>query len=571
MSRTHKTCFLIIVFLFGVQGGATFQDNWEWFLGVSFLGGLVGYVGVVYLSVRWRKFFGRRKGEDFLGEQEKRLAIEFNLGKFLGVFLCLVAGVMRFWWVTPDMTSRDLVFYNDREETVVVRGMVVTEPDVRARMIKLTVGAEEIAVSDGDFQAVKGRVLVNLSRYPEYKYGDVLEIRGFLETPPEFEDFSYKNYLARYNVYSIMNRARVKVLDQGQGNGFLAGIFWIKAGFEGVLNRIFPEPYASFTGGLLLGSRRGIPESLMEKFNITGLTHIIAISGYNITLVIVFMTGLLRGFSRRVSVPLASVAIIVFTILVGASAAVVRAAIMGVLGLIAIWVGRKSQVTLTILVAAFFMVAWNPKILVYDVGFQLSLAATLGLVYISPYFEEWGKRVFRGAVRSEVVLSAPAAGKSSGEKSSAPAPGGTVQGKSSAPGAFASAIKEGILMTLSAQVTSLPIILLNFGRLSVVSPLANALVVGLIPMAMFFGFGAGLLGVLAGILAIFWYLALAVGYGAWFFLELIIQLVGWFAKIPYASVDVVGVQSWMVIVYYLALAGWLGRRSFLHFINPDRA
>lgn len=560
MSRSTKTSFLIVVFLAGVMGAGVYQDSLGWFLGVSLGVGLGGYGVLVWGS---RRFLGR--------------AMEFNFGRCLGIFLVLLAGVMRFWWANPDVTTQDLLFYNDREERVVLRGMIVVEPDVRAQMIKLTVGVQEIAIGGSgqagvpDFREVKGRVLVNLSRYPEYNYGDFLELTGFLETPPEFEDFSYKNYLARYNVYSIMNRARVKVLDQGQGNGFLAGIFWIKAGFEGVLNRIFPEPYASFTGGLLLGSRRGIPESLMEKFNITGLTHIIAISGYNITLVIVFMTGLLRGFSRRVSVPLASVAIIVFTILVGASAAVVRAAIMGVLGLIAIWVGRKSQVTLTILVAAFFMVAWNPKILVYDVGFQLSLAATLGLVYISPYFEEWGKRVFRGAVRSEVVLSAPAAGKSSGEKSSAPAPGGTVQGKSSAPGAFASAIKEGILMTLSAQVTSLPIILLNFGRLSVVSPLANALVVGLIPMAMFFGFGAGLLGVLAGILAIFWYLALAVGYGAWFFLELIIQLVGWFAKIPYASVDVVGVQSWMVIVYYLALAGWLGRRSFLHFINPDRA
>ena len=500
------------------MGAGVYQDSLGWFLGVSLGVGLGGYGVLVWGS---RRFLGR--------------AMEFNFGRCLGIFLVLLAGVMRFWWANPDVTTQDLLFYNDREERVVLRGMIVVEPDVRAQMIKLTVGVQEIAIGGSgqagvpDFREVKGRVLVNLSRYPEYNYGDFLELTGFLETPPEFEDFSYRNYLARYHVYSLMNRARVKVLDTGQGSSILAGIFRVKAGFEAVLNRIFPEPHASFTAGLLVGSRRGIPESLMEKFNTTGLTHIIAISGYNITIVIVFMTGMLRNFSRRVKVPVASLAIVTFTILVGASAAVVRAAIMGVLGLIAIWAGRKSQITLTILAAAFLMTAWNPKILVYDVGFQLSLAATLGLVYISPYFERFGDRV---------------------------------------PDALA--IKEGILMTLSAQVTSLPIILLNFGRLSLVSPIANAVVVGLIPLAMLFGFAAGLLGVLGTVFPWIWPLALLVGYGAWFWLELIIQLVGFFAKIPYASVDVVGIQGWMTVLYYLALAAWLFRKSLAHFINPDR-
>ncbi|MBU1956882.1 ComEC/Rec2 family competence protein, partial [bacterium] len=221
----------------------------------------------------------------------------------------------------------------------------------------------------------------------------------------------------------------------------------------------FAEPHGSFMAGLLLGSRKGIPEHLMQSFNTTGLTHIIAISGYNITLVIVVISGLFGFLSRRWKVFACSFFIIIFVIMVGASAAVVRAAIMGVISLIALFFGRQYFVIIGLFGAAFFMNLWNPKILVYDIGFQLSFLATFGIVVFADRIE----RYFRWM-----------------------------------PSFFG--MREAVLMTLSAQILALPVIILNFGRLSVVSPIANVFVLPLIPLAMLFGFFAVLFGRFFGFL-----------------------------------------------------------------------
>ncbi|MBT4056494.1 ComEC/Rec2 family competence protein, partial [Candidatus Peregrinibacteria bacterium] len=227
-----------------------------------------------------------------------------------------------------------------------------------------------------------------------------------------------------------------------------------KGVFENRLGRLFPEPYSSLMAGLLLGSRKGIPADLMEDFNKTGLTHIVAISGYNITLVIIVVFGLFGFLTRKVRVVMATIFVVVFVILVGASSAVVRAGIMGIISLFAVYFGRKGEIYVSILLAAFLMNLWNPKIAVIDIGFQLSFLATLGLVYVSPWLEK--------------------------------APGllGKILGK--VPRFFL--IRENFVLTLSAQVFTLPVILKSFGRISLLCPISNVFVLPFIPFAMIFGF-----------------------------------------------------------------------------------
>ena len=190
-----------------------------------------------------------------------------------------------------------------------------------------------------------------------------------------------------------------------------------------------PEPSASFEAGLLTGSRKGIPDDLLEAFNMTGLTHIIAISGYNISLIVVLISSLFKNSSRRVKVPFIIVFIVLFTIFVGASAAVVRASIMGIISVMALWFGRQSQVLNALLISAFVMVLWNPATLFYDVGFQLSFLATLGLIIAGNKIMETTKFL---------------------------------------PEKFG--IREAFAMTFSAQIFALPVILVNFGRFSFISP-----------------------------------------------------------------------------------------------------
>lgn len=252
----------------------------------------------------------------------------------------------------------------------------------------------------------------------------------------------------------------------------------------------------------------------MENFNITGLTHIIAISGYNITIVIVFILGILRFLPRKIGFYLAIISVIFFTIFVGASAAVIRAAIMGVLGLIALNKGRQTDTTLAILITATLMITYNPKVLWYDVGFQLSFLAVLGLIYVAPFFEKWFEKIPKTL-----------------------------------------GLREALMMTLSAQITAIPIILLNFERLSLIAPLANILAAPFIPLAMLFGFIAILVSFVS------FKLSLIVGFFAYIFLEIILITAEFLANIPWSSVEIKNVSIFIVVGYYLVLIIFIYKKS----------
>ena len=283
-----------------------------------------------------------------------------------------------------------IAHYNDRG-WVAIRGVVVGEPDVRATYANLRLAAEELEV-EGREREVRGLVLVRAPRYPEYRYGDELEVEGLLTTPPVFQDFSYKDYLARQGIYSLLRRPRITLLARGRGNPLRAALLAFKGRAQAIIARILPEPQASLLTGILLGVEGGIPADLMEDFNRTGTTHIIAISGFNISIIAGLLSGLsARLFGRRRATPFALAGIVLYTVLVGASAAVVRAAIMGCLYIIAAHYGRQTEALTSLVAAAVLMTAPNPHVL-WDVGFQLSFAATLGLVLYTPSIESCFQR-----------------------------------------------------------------------------------------------------------------------------------------------------------------------------------
>lgn len=267
-------------------------------------------------------------------------------------------------------------------------------------------------------------------------------------------------------------------------------LYALKSSFESQINKLYPEPHASFMAGLLTGSRKGIPNDLMEQFRITGLTHIIAISGYNISIIIVIIQSMLFWMSPKLRYGSAVTCIIGFTVFVGASAAVVRAAIMGILGLTALHVGRKTTALLSVLWTALFMVAWNPKILWYDAGFQLSFLAVIGLIEISPILEKYMKHVPQTL-----------------------------------------AIRESLTMTIAAQIAATPFIISMFGTLSLIAPLANIIVAPALPIAMLLG----AIGTLVSYVSM--PLGLLISYGGWATLEWIIYVAKIGAHIPGASIN----------------------------------
>ena len=191
--------------------------------------------------------------------------------------LCL--GGARYAIAVPVVDESHVAFYNDTGATVGLLGLVAKEPDIRDTYVNLNIAVTRIAFADGSSQPVTGNVLIQAPRFPVVDYGTEVAVNGRLETPPEDEHFSYKDYLARKGVHSMMVRAQVDVLAEGAGSPVYHAIYAIKQRAQESINQIIPNPEAALLSGILLGNDNGIAPDLAEDFRITGMTHIIAISG----------------------------------------------------------------------------------------------------------------------------------------------------------------------------------------------------------------------------------------------------------------------------------------------------
>ncbi|TSC74158.1 MAG: Uncharacterized protein G01um101444_372 [Parcubacteria group bacterium Gr01-1014_44] len=353
------------------------------------------------------------------------------------------------------------------------------------------------------------KVLVSTESFPEYKYGDRLALTGKISLPKNFQDFDYISYLAKDQVFTIMQQPEIVPAELELGflekarRGLFRKIFGFKNSFEEAVGLAIAEPQAAFVNGILLGSRQDIPKDLKEDFATTGVAHILAISGYNITLVsLVVMWFLLFFFRRKTAFWFSVLAIILFTILTGASASVIRSALMGGLVLLANNSGRIYNPKNSLTLAAFLMVLVNPMILRYDVGFQLSFFATTGILYVAPLLSPYFKKI---------------------------------------PNRFN--FKETFLMSLSAQLMVLPLLLFYFHNFSLVALPANLIILPFIPLAMALGFFTGLGGL------IWSKLGLIIGALAWLVSSFILVVVKFFANLPLASFPISFSWPALVLIY----------------------
>ena len=446
-----------------------------------------------------------------------------RLAALCGLFLCL--GATRHALARPRFDEHSVAAHND-QGWVTLTGIVAAEPDVRDTYVNLRLRAETLSVGDSAPVAVEGLVLVRAPRYPEHVYGDSLEVRGLLETPPVFEGFSYKDYLARQGVYSLMRWARVSTVARGRGNALLRFMLAFKRHVQGVIATVLPEPAAALLTGILLGVETGIPRSLAADFSLTGTSHIIAISGFNIALISGLISRLsVRLAGRRYAAWFSTAAIALYTLFVGASAAVVRAAVMGS---IAVWgehFGRQNASANALFGTALLMTLWNPHTL-WDLGFLLSFAATLGLIVLADPLQQR----FSGLLARML-------------------PAGWVEGT-------AGFLNESLVLTTCAQLTTLPIVIYTWGTLSVVTLLSNLLILPAQPQVM-------LWGALSTVGGLVWLPAGRVlGWVAWFFLSYTIWAVEWTARLPHAAVELRSARLVVVWGWYALLgaaAWWMGQ------------
>jgi competence protein ComEC len=385
--------------------------------------------------------------------------------------------------------------------------LVFREPENKDRLQKIFLNIKNQKEFSGQ------KILVNVPTFPEYDYGDRLKIKCILELPKnKDEKFDYQMYLAKDGIFYICTKPKIELLAENQGNKMYSFILKIKNKLQDKITKLLPAPESGLLIGLILGGDDNLSDEIKESFSKTGMSHIVAVSGYNVTIVAEYLMflGIFLGLWRRQAFWFAIGGITLFVLMTGLPSSAVRAGIMGALLMWAMKNGRLANSQNAVIFAAVVMLFFNPLLLRWDIGFQLSFLATLGIVYFYPLVEKY-------SVEKQGI----------------------------------SFLSEILFLTLSAQIFVLPVILNNFQKLSLISPLANLLVLPIVPITMFFGFITIILSF------VFLPLATLSAWVAFLFLKYETSVIIFLASLKFSSVEVLNFSWVWVVIWYIILTGFI--------------
>ncbi|MBM4426034.1 MAG: DUF4131 domain-containing protein [Chloroflexi bacterium] len=432
--------WILLAFLLGIiLAHAASLPAWVWL----FIAALV-----FALSLFFRHLITRNPNyESRIANSASQLSTFYFL---LPTFLLLGSAYYQF--CQPNIDAFHVAFYNDRAYDVLITGALTEPPDYRDRYTNLRIEVEAIDTGSGDMPA-SGLLLVRVPINETYEYGERIRLRGQLKTPPTGEDFSYRDYLARFGIHSYMTKSEVTRLPGNSGNFIYVQIFKLKTKLLENTYRLFPDPEASLLAGILFGVQTGLSEKLQQAYKDTGTAHIIAISGFNIAIIAGIFFSIFKNLTNeRMGAVIAVVGIFFYAFLVGGDAAVMRAAFMGSVSLFARQLGRRNMGMNALMAVALLMALINPLVL-WDVSFQLSFFATLGLILYSEPFSNFTNRIIEKITKEDTS-------------------------------AITRIINENVILTFAAQLTTIPIMAYHFNRISLVSLIANPFILPVQPAVM---------------------------------------------------------------------------------------
>lgn len=409
------------------------------------------------------------------------------------------AGVLR---MDAAILQPDPAFTSALGKEVAFEGIVFNEPDVREASVRVPVRLESGA-----------GVLVIVPSHTSVRYGDRVQAEGVLRLPESFETgegraFNYPAYLAKDRIYYELAFAHLESIGRGSANPVKSFAIEIKRLFLEGLGRALPEPEAGLAGGITAGDKRGLGSDLSNVFRAVGLTHIIVLSGYNIMIVVSGLGFLLQKMSapRALKVALGILLAILFALITGLASASVRAAAMASIALIGQYSGRLYLASRALALVALAMVAWNPYILAFDPGFQLSVIATIGLIALTPQIASRLSSVTTKLNFREIFAT-----------------------------------------TLAAQIAVLPLLIYQTGQFPLYTLPVNLAVLVAVPFAMLFSAIAALGGIIAGPIAPI------ISFPAYLLLSYILIVAEWASKIPFATVTIGTYGFWTLLLLYGAL------------------
>lgn len=442
-------------------------------------------------------------------------------------FLVFCFGIFRFSMVDVPAPA---IFESQVGQKVSFAGEIVDEPSIGKNNQKLTVllspqGLALDSLKARPFPATKILVTTNLNE--DYKYGDEINFSGKLEKPENFttdqgKEFDYVNYLRKDGIYYVMYYVTPETISRGNGNRIKSILFGTKEKFLEKMNLVISGSESLLMGGLILGEKSAFSQELRKAFIDTGTIHIVALSGYNITIVAEWIMKLFVFLPQNLGIGMGILAILFFILMTGGSSTAIRAGIMATLVLVARATGRNYDVARALLLAGVGMILLNPFVLVYDVSFQLSFIVTVAVIFFTPRIEKyflWVPDYFK--------------------------------------------LRDIVSVTCAAYIFVLPFILYKMGNLSLVALPANILILPFIPFTMLLGFLTGFVGIISYILSV------PFGYISYLFLHYELSVVSFFSNLPFASLSFPDFPLLITILIYIYFIYRLFGKSIKNFFRTN--
>lgn len=396
-------------------------------------------------------------------------------------------GVFRF--TTSEKENQYQKYFGTHIE---IEGEIIKDVDVRPSL-------QLITFRPNNFNQ---NILLYIKNKHTYFYGDKLWVRGVVSRPEPFNNFDYESYLNTKDTYALIQDANAIVLEKHQGNFVIEKILYFKSWVSKKLTKQISSPENQIVLGTLIGGKSGIPKSIQESFQVAGLSHILSVSGFNITLIVVALaTPIYKITGRRFGFWILLIILFIFSLMAGFGASVIRASLMGLLLLIAGVSGRQYNVTPGVVIAGGVMVFLNPLILFHDVGFQLSFLATLGIVHFNAPLQ-W---IFKN-IPDDYSL------------------------------------KESAISSISALTATLPLIIYSFGSIHILSVVINTLTLPIVPLIM-----------VAGALSLVPIIGIGFGYLASILVKYVILVTKLATILPYLSLPITFTPI-LVFLWYASLA-----------------
>jgi competence protein ComEC len=421
------------------------------------------------------------------------------------ICVCTALALWRYDAVHQHIVTRLAAFEGAQ---VTLRGVIAREPERREAGTHLTVSVSEVSGI-----ASRGVVRVFYIRHSTLRYGDEVQVVGTLARATSFDtefgrSFEYGRYLEAQGIDHVMRYPTIELLNQKQGSAIIHTLLVFKEHIVHTLSRALVAPESGLALGILLGEKQLLGKDLLTTFQTAGLVHIVVLSGYNISILIEALWRLLMFTGTKVRVIASLVVIVLFVLMVGATATVLRASLMAGLVLLARLTNRTYAIFRALVFTGVVMLVWNPLLLAHDPGFQLSFLATFGLIVLAPQLEGWLPPLQRMATLRDYFIS-----------------------------------------SFAAQTMTMPLIAWSIGTISIVGIVANILVVPLVPFAMLAS------GITAGVGMANLYVGRIVGFIAHTLLHYMISVAEFVEKIPFASLPLPPFSFVWVILAYVLLMG----------------